>query len=78
MSIQANNLEQQAQAVWECLDVHGKRELLHEMVDGFKFKAKQIMFHQQIDKEKRPSKLDKLAADLMLADVDKVVTLLKR
>jgi hypothetical protein len=74
-NIIANDLGKLAQKVWSFppTDVESKKELLHLMVDSFKFKEKQEKFHLIIDREYRPLRLDKLAADLMLADVDKVI-----
>ncbi len=73
MTIIANDLGQLAQKVWQYSDVEAKKHTLHEMVDSFKFKEKQEKFHLIITRENRPSRLDKLAADLMLADCDKVI-----
>ena len=78
MSVKANNLEQQAQEVWNTSDIDCKKILLHRMIDGFKFKAKQEMFRDLVVVTNKAVRLDKLAADLMLADTDKVVTFLKR
>ncbi len=73
--VKANDLGALAQAVWALpkTDIEGKKQRLHVLVDNFKFKDKQEKFHLQITKENNPNKLDKLAADLMLADTDKVI-----
>ena len=71
--VQANNLESLAQQVWATKDVDIKKIILDRMVDGFKFKTKQQLFYDKIKSEQRPTKLDKLAADIMLADTDKVI-----
>ena len=73
MPVEANNLELLAQQVWSTKDVDCKKILLERMVDDFKFKAKQEHFRDLIAGTDKPARLDKLAADLMLADKDKVV-----
>lgn len=78
MSVKANNLEQQAQSVWNTSDIEQKKVLLNEMIDGFKFKAKQEHFRDMVEGTDKAARLDKLASDIMLCDTDKVVTLLKR
>jgi len=69
----ANNLEQQAQDVWTEKNISKKKELLHEMITSFRYKAKQEQFRDIVDGTTRAARLDRLAADLMLADTDKVI-----
>lgn len=67
------NMNTQAQLIWRTPDVESKKVLLHEMVNSFRYKDKQEYFHKLINGEGRIHKLDKLAADIMLADTDKVI-----
>jgi len=67
------NLEKLAQQVWNTSDIKTKQALLLEMIDNFRYKGKQEQFRLIVNRSGRSSRLDKLAADLMLADQDKVI-----
>tara|TARA_R110000868_G_scaffold9000_10_gene45706 strand:+ start:51608 stop:51820 length:213 start_codon:yes stop_codon:yes gene_type:complete len=69
-----NNLEKQAQAVWAASSTTAKKTILTEMVDSFKHKAKQDIFYEQIGSIIHPTRLDQLAANIMLCDTDAVVS----
>lgn len=68
------NLETQAQEVWNVSDIDCKKIILHRMIDDFRYKNKQEHFRDIVDSTNKAARLDKLAADLMLANVDKVIT----
>lgn len=68
-----NNLERQAQAVWIATNTQTKKALLMDMVAAFKHKKKQEMFYEQISLAMKPTKLDQLAANIMLCDTDAVI-----
>jgi DNA-binding ferritin-like protein (Dps family) len=74
-AVQPHNLDQLAQKVWALpkTEVEQKKEILHEMIDAFKFKDKQEKFHLVVTGEDRAARLDKLAADFTLTDTDKVI-----
>jgi len=71
--MKAINLEQQAQQVWNTPDVAEKKTILLEMIDNFRFKARQEQFRDIVESATKGTRLDKLAADLMLVDNDKVI-----
>jgi len=71
----ANNLEVQAQQVWSTSDIQQKKSIILEMIDNFKYKDRQEHFRDVVHYTDRAARLDKLAADLMLADVDKTIKL---
>lgn len=71
--VKANNLEYQAQQVWATSDIPTKKMIILEMIDDFKFKAKQDQFRDLVNGTDKAARLDKLAADIMLADTDKVI-----
>jgi hypothetical protein len=73
MTAKAHNLGEMAQQVWATKNIAEKKTLLHDMVDDFKFKGKQDHFRVVIEGTDKAARLDKLAADLALADTDKVV-----
>lgn len=66
------NFDTLAQQVWLSTNVNTKREILGQMIDQFKFKAKAQKFRAQAITA-NAAKLDKLAANLMLNDTDKVI-----
>lgn len=67
------NLEKQAQAVWSASDTQTKKALLMEMVSSFQHKKKQELFYEQISLAMKPTKLDQLAANIMLCDTDAAI-----
>lgn len=69
----AKNLEQYAQQVWNASDINQKKLVLLEMIDNFKYKTKQDHFRDIVNSTSRSVRLDRLAADLMLADNDKLI-----
>lgn len=66
------NLGSIAQEVWEASGVDEKRQLVHEMINTFKYKDKQVKYRRIADSINVPGKLDSLASNLMLAD-EKVI-----
>lgn len=68
-----NNLEELAQQIWNISDIKIKQQLLLEMIDGFRYKEKQEQFRLIVNRTIQSKRLDKLAADLMLADRDKII-----
>jgi hypothetical protein len=68
-----SNLEELAQQVWNTSDTISKKGFLFEMIENFKYKEKQEQFRIIVERTERSDRLDKLAADLMLADRDKVI-----
>lgn len=68
-----SNLEEIAQQVWNTSDTISKKGFLLEMINQFKYKDKQEQFRIIVERTGRSDRLDKLAADLMLADRDKVI-----
>jgi hypothetical protein len=67
MMSRGRSFEQQAKQVWATADIEEKKALLHEMIAGFKFKGKANQFRMKVDAATDPKVLDKLAADLHLA-----------
>lgn len=55
----------EAQRVWTTPDIEGKKEILHRMIDAFKFPKKAEQFRQKVDKMTSGVALDRLAADVM-------------
>ena len=68
-----SNLEEIAQQVWNTSNTISKKGFLLEMINQFKYKDKQEQFRIIVERTERSDRLDKLAADLMLADRDKVI-----
>jgi len=66
------NFEELAQKVWNSTDIDNKRILLNEMIDEFRYKSKQEKFRYLASKA-RITELDKLAAQIMLCDKDRVI-----
>jgi len=67
MMSHGRSFEEQAKQVWATSDIEQKKSLLHEMIAGFKFKGKANQFRMKVDATTDPKVLDKLAADLHLA-----------
>ena len=70
----SKDLSAHAKLVWSESDINEKRKRLHEMLVDFRFPKKIPIFEKKInDPNITGNKLDKLAADLMLCDTDKVI-----
>jgi hypothetical protein len=71
----ANDLSKLAQKVWALpkVEVEHKKELIHEMIDSFKFKDKQEKDHIKVANFTKSSELDNFAKNLVLVDTDKVI-----
>lgn len=66
------NFDTLAQQVWTSTNINTKREIIGQMIDQFKYKAKAQKF-RAIAVTANAAKLDDLATNLMLRDTDKVV-----
>lgn len=73
MTIQMNNFSDLAQQVWVTSTLEGKKAILLQMIDQFKFKAKVDQFKRKVQSITRTSQCDKMASDLALNDTDKVI-----
>jgi len=67
------NFEQLAQECWAAKTVDLKKEVLYNMIDLFDHKKKAHTFREQVDKFTSGRQLDRIAANIMLRDTDKVV-----
>lgn len=61
-----NCVEQVAQRVWAATTIEEKRQLMVDVIDSLKFKAKQDRFRRDVAAAKNTFALDKLAGDLAL------------
>lgn len=66
------NLEQYAQAVWAADSLGSKKVAIITLIDQFDHKEKAVRLQEQATSMSM-KQLDKLAADLMLRDTDKVI-----
>ena len=68
------NLESYAQEVWNAKTLGGKKVAIIKLIDQFDHKEKAQKLQEQ-STLMSANQLDKLAADLMLRDTDKVIKL---
>lgn len=66
------NFDKLAQQVWNSSNIETKRQALSQMIDQFQYKAKANKFRAQAVTA-NATKLDQLAANIMLNDTDKVI-----
>lgn len=66
------NFDTLAQQVWQATNKDTKLEIVNQMIDQFKYKAKAQKF-RAIAVTASSTKLDQLASNLMLNDTDAVV-----
>jgi hypothetical protein len=66
------NLEEAAQAVWNAPTIGAKKVAMIHMIGQFDHKEKAAKLQQQ-STHMTINQLDKLAADLMLRDTDRVI-----
>lgn len=66
------NFDTLAQQVWNSSNIETKRQVLSLMIDQFQYKSKANKFRAQAVTA-NATKLDQLAANIMLNDTDKVI-----
>lgn len=68
------NLSKQAQAVWNAKSIPEKKQLIRQMLDDCRFKKNLRKFEIELERVNITlNQLDRIAADLMLCDTDKVI-----
>jgi len=68
-----NSLDKDAQKVWSAKGIDAKRTAILAMIGNMKGKPSQAKYTKQANEIQVPDKLDKLAANLMLSDKNKLV-----
>lgn len=72
MKVAYKDLSSLASDVWAAKTLEDKRAKISVLIESMKFKAKAERFKQLV-LEADVKKIDKLAADIMLCDTDKVI-----